>query len=216
VTSILSLQEMTGKHWERVNAALYRGGLVVLPADTVYGLACLATIPEAVERIYEVKGRSHDKPLALMFTSVKEVFGVIADLPEAIKAALEALLRGPVTAIIPFEDGTGGIHARGAGGIGIRIIPPPMGEIYRLMAGPLVVTSANLSGQPDASLVSDIPVSVLEACDFVIDGGRSGHRRPSTVVDLRPLAAGAAPVVLREGALARRVIEERFGRRQGA
>jgi L-threonylcarbamoyladenylate synthase len=212
MTEIFKQQEMTSGDWERVSASLYQGGLVTLPSDTVYGLACLATVPEAVERIYEVKGRRREKPVALVFTSVDHVLALIPDLPEAISDAITGLLPGPVTAIVPFEEGTGGIEVHGGGSVGVRIIPAPAGDIYVHLPGPLAVTSANFSGQPDPGRVDDIPPGVVEACDLVVDAGACEHRIPSTVVDLRPLAAGKAPIILRKGVMLPEEIEERLGR----
>ncbi len=201
---------MVPADWAHISDALDRGGLVILPSDTVYGLACLATLPEAVERIYEVKGRQPDKPVALVFSSVEQIIQLIPDLPLPVRTAVSALLPGPVTAIVPFVEGTGGIHVRGGGSIGVRIIPPPEGDLYTGLPGPLAVTSANLSGGNDPSLVCDIPEEIIAACEYVVDNGRCEHRIPSTVVDLRPLASGGSPAVLRAGVMTAREIEERL------
>ncbi|MHB8158989.1 MAG: L-threonylcarbamoyladenylate synthase [Thermoleophilia bacterium] len=211
VTEIIRQKNMTPADRDRLRAALYQGALVVLPSDTVYGLACLATIPGAVQRIYEVKDRLQDKPVALVFSSIEQIFTMIPDLPVILQSALGKLLPGPVTAIIPFKEGGGGIETHGAGSIGVRIVPSPAGDIYNELPGPLAVTSANLSRQPDTSAVGDIPEKILAACDFVIDAGRCRHQVPSTVIDLRPLTAGAPPVILRRGAMSREEIEERTG-----
>ena len=67
--------------------------------------------------------------MSLVFTSVDQILSLIAGLPAAIRTALQALLPGPVTAVVPFEEGAGGIFVHGGGSVGVRIIPPP-GEIY--------------------------------------------------------------------------------------
>lgn len=203
---------MTAADWERVSAALDRGGLVVLPSDTVYGLACLASLPTAVERIYHVKERQKDKPLALVFTSVEQIIDLNPELPEAIAGVLTKLLPGPVTAVVPFIEGSGGIHVHGGGSIGVRIVPPPAGDIYKKLPGPLAVTSANLSGDPEPGLAGEIQPSVVEACEIVVDGGDCEHRRPSTVVDLRPLEDEGSPEILRQGAMTAEKIRERLNR----
>jgi len=208
---ILKQSDMTDADWEAVHGSLSQGGLAVLPSDTVYGLACLATLPQAVERIYQVKGRRHDKPVALVFTSVSRIEALIPELPKAVSAALERLLPGPVTAVVPYID-EGGIDVRGGGSVGVRIIPPPSGDIYEYLPGPLAVTSANLSGQPDTNRLDEVPAAVLDACEYVVDNGPCELRVPSTVVDLRPLAAGGAPVILREGSMPAEEIERRLGR----
>lgn len=192
---------MADADWKRVAAALKSGGLVTLPSDTVYGLACLATIPKAVERIYDVKGRDRHKPVALVFTGVEHIGALIPGLPSEIRSALTRIMPGPVTAIVPFEEGAGSIHVHGGGSIGVRVIPSPEGDPYRFLPGPLAVTSANLSGRADPGSAADIPPEVLDACDFVIDSERVPSCIPSTVVDLRPLTLGKPPEILREGTL---------------
>lgn len=202
---------MSGGDWERVSAALAAGGLVILPSDTVYGLACLASASGAVERIYEIKKRQIDKPLALVFSRVESIGAMLPGLPEAIRAAVGKLLPGPVTAIVPFKDGAAGIRVHGGGSAGVRVIPPPAGDIYKLLPEPLAVTSANLSGKMDPVEVDEIPEAVTEACDFVVDAGRLQNRTPSTVIDLRLLAAGGPPVILRQGPMSAAEIQDRLG-----
>ena len=118
---------------------------------------------------------------------------MVPDLPEVIAAALSKLMPGPVTCILPL--------ASPLSSVGVRIIPPPAGDIYRHLPSPLAVTSANLSGLPDACTVDEIPEEIATACDFIIDGGRSRLCTPSTIVDLRPLADGKQPHILREGSM---------------
>lgn len=211
MTETLRQQDMKPADWERLSASLYQGELAVLPSDTVYGLACLATIHQSIERIYEVKRRQHEKPVALVFTEVEQIFRLVPGLPDILSDSLRHLLPGPVTAIIPFEEGTSGIRVHGEGSVGVRIIPPPAGDIYRDLPGPLAITSANLSGQKDAATVVEIEEEVLAACGFVIDNGCCGQGIPSTVVDLRPIVDGRAPVILRQGAMDAAEIMERLG-----
>ncbi|MBI5869547.1 MAG: L-threonylcarbamoyladenylate synthase [Actinobacteria bacterium] len=210
MTEILRQQEMRPADRDRLSASLYEGELVVLPSDTVYGLGCLATIPHSVELIYQVKRRHHEKPVALVFTAVEQIFRLIPGLPGTICEALTRLLPGPVTAVIPFEEGTSGIRVHGEGSVGVRIIPPPAGDLYLDLPGPLAITSANLSGEPDAVSVDGIDREVLAACSFVIDNGTCGMGVPSTVVDLRPLIDGKPPVILRQGAMEAARIRERL------
>ena len=202
---------MSGGDWERVSAALDAGSLAILPSDTVYGLACLASDAGAIEKIYQVKGRPADKPLALVFSRVESIGELVPDLPEKIREAIGRLLPGPVTAIIHFEEGTAGIEVRGAGSVGVRVIPPPAGDLYRLLPEPLAVTSANVSGTTDPVAADEVPAAIMEACEYAVEGGRLDSRTPSTVIDLRPLAAGRPPVILRQGAMSAAEIQERLG-----
>ena len=211
MTEIIRQQDMKPADWDRLNASLYQGELVVLPSDTVYGLGCLATIPHAVELVYQVKRRHHEKPMALVFTAVEQILRLIPGLPDRISDALGQLLPGPVTAVVPFEEGTSGIRVHGEGSVGVRIIPPPAGDIYLDLPGPLAITSANLSGHPDAASIAAIPEEVLAACSYVIDNGSCGGGVPSTVIDLCPILDGRSPAILRQGAMSAAEIVERLG-----
>ncbi|MHB8859759.1 MAG: L-threonylcarbamoyladenylate synthase [Thermoleophilia bacterium] len=211
MTQRLRQGSMSGGDWEKVSSALAAGSLAILPSDTVYGLACLAADPDAIEKIYRVKGRPADKPLALVFSRVESIGGLVPGLPEKIRDAVGRLLPGPVTAIIPFEEGTAGIEVRGAGSAGVRVIPPPAGDLYRLLPEPLAVTSANLSGTTDPVAVDEVSAAIMDACEYAVDAGRLDSRTPSTVIDLRPLAAGGPPVILRQGAMSAAEIQGRLG-----
>ncbi|MEK7817135.1 MAG: L-threonylcarbamoyladenylate synthase, partial [Actinomycetota bacterium] len=191
---------------------LARGGLACLPSDTVYGLACLPQSTAAVKRVYEVKGRGFDKPLAMAFRDTGEVFRLIPGLPAPVRAAVGKLLPGPVTIIIPVSSGElAGLDIIRAGSAGVRVISPPADELHRRLPSPLAFTSANLSGEPDPVSADEIPGAIKEASDFIIDGGPTRHRRSSTIVDLRLLAEGGGPRVIREGPLSRADIEALLG-----
>lgn len=212
MTRTILLADMTPADWQAVSESLARGGLACLPSDTVYGLACLPQSAAAVKRVYEVKGRGFDKPLALVFRDTGEVFRLIPGLPGPVKAAADRLMPGPVTIIIPVSSGElAGLDIIRAGSAGVRVVPPPPGELHRHLPSPLALTSANLSGEPDPVSVEEIPEAIKDACDFIIDGGPTRHRSASTVVDLRPLTEGGGPRVIREGPLSRADIEPLLG-----
>jgi len=148
------------------------GGIVLFPADTVYGLAADPGNEGAIERMYALKGRPREKKSALMYFLVDAV----PDLPEAAKK----LLPGPVTVIL-------------ADGRGIRVPDQP------LLAGvsvPVLQTSANPSGGPDPRRLEDVDPAIRAGVDLEIDGGELPGTA-STVVDL----SGEDVRIVREGAL---------------
>ena len=200
MTETIELDRMTQSDRERVAAALWLGGLVCLPADTVYGLAGIPQ-PGAIEKIYRAKGREARKPLALVFAEVGRIEQVIPNIPNEIRTALPKLMPGPVTCILPLDASIPGMEFHSEDSVGVRVIPAPAGDIYKELPSPLAVTSANLSGRPDTCAVEEIPNAIAAACEFVVDGGRCELGVPSTIVDLRPLAEKCEPVILREGPL---------------
>ena len=148
------------------------GGVVLFPADTVYGLAVDPANEEAIERMYRIKNRPREKRSALMYFLIDAV----PDLPDEAKK----LLPGPVTVIL-------------ADGRGIRVPTQP------LLAGittPVLQTSANPSGGPDPRRLADVDPAIRAAVDLEIDGGELPGT-PSTVVDL----SGEEPRIVREGAV---------------
>lgn len=160
-----------------VNAAAFdecvrAGGVVLFPADTVYGLACDPGNEQAIGRMYAIKGRPREKKSALMYF----LLDAVPDLPEQAKK----LLPGAVTVILP--DGRG-----------IRVPDQPLLAGVRV---PVLQTSANPSGGADPRGLKDVDPAIRAAVDLEIDGGELPGT-PSTVVDL----SGAEPRIVREGAV---------------
>lgn len=202
MTEVLPLAALTPEAAAGVAAALARGALVCLPNDTVYGIACVPDNADAVERIYQLKHREQDKPLAMVFGDTTTVLQLLPGLDPVIHHAIAALLPGPVTVVVDAagERATALSRALGSpGSLAVRVVPPPLDAIYRQLPAPLALTSANLSGQADPCSLEEVAPEVLAACEFAVDAGRCSVAVPSTIVDLRPLAAGDEVVILRKG-----------------
>ena len=170
------------------------GGVVVFPADTVYGLACDPENERAVTRLYELKGRPPDKPAAVMFFSLDG----LPELGPRTRALAERLLPGAVTLLVPSDRYP---LAGGAGTLGIRVPDLPA-----FADGPPVLqSSANLTGGPDARRPDDVPESIRRGADLVIDGGELAGT-PSTVIDLRDYERDGEWRIVRAGAVPEAVI----------
>lgn len=162
--------------------ALKKGGLVVFPTDTVYGLGCDASNEKAIAKIYSIKGREERKPLAVIMGN----FGMIdewCDLSEKQASQIMGMLPGPYTFIVNLRKGK--TLAGLSGKIGIRV-PEHMfvRKLAQHLGFPIAATSANLSGETDAFRLKDVDTGMMEAADLAIDGGETMHRKSSTVVDL--------------------------------
>jgi L-threonylcarbamoyladenylate synthase len=171
------------------------GGVVVFPADTVYGLACDPENAAAVARLYELKGRPPDKPAAVMFFSVD----ALPPLGPRTRALAERLLPGAVTLLVPSDRYP---LAGGDGTLGLRVPDLPALADVRV---PVLQSSANLTGGPDARRLDDVPQSIRAGADLVIDGGELAGT-PSTVVDLRDYETSGALTIVRQGAVPEAVI----------
>ncbi|GAB4254525.1 MAG: hypothetical protein Kow00122_12630 [Thermoleophilia bacterium] len=181
--------------------ALERGAVLGVPTDTVYGLAAAWSSSAGVRRVFAAKGRGEERPVAVLFPSVAEVRAALPDLADSAARVLGALLPGPYTFVVatavprPPLVGT-------PDSLGVRVPDhPPLLDLLGALDVPLAATSANLSGQPEAATAAEAAPNVLAHCTAALSLGKPPAGRPSTVVDLRPLATGGTPVVLREGAV---------------
>ena len=171
------------------------GGVVVFPADTVYGLACDPASEAAVARLYALKGRAPDKPAAVMFFDVGQA--LLPELSARPRALMERLLPGAVTLLVPSDRFP---LAGGAGTLGVRVPDiPPLGS------APVLQSSANVAGGPDARRLEDVPEAIRRGAGLVLDGGELPGT-PSTVVDLRAYERGGEVLVVRPGAVPEPVI----------
>jgi L-threonylcarbamoyladenylate synthase len=179
------------------------GGVAVFPADTVYGLCCDPENERAVRRLYELKGRPAERPAAVMFFAPARLFAALPDLGDRERAALGALLPGPVTLLLGNPAGrfplAGGPGEGGADTLGVRVPAwsPPLVALGKVSV-PVLQSSANRSGEPDARRLLDVPASIRAGADLVLDGGELPGV-PSTVLDLREYERRGEWQIVREG-----------------
>jgi L-threonylcarbamoyladenylate synthase len=182
------------------------GGVAVFPADTVYGLACAPDDAAAVARLYALKGRPPAKPAAVMFFDRDRALASLDELGPRTRAALERLLPGAVTVLLANPAGRfplAGTADPAEPALGIRV-PALTGPLAALAAVdlPVLQSSANLAGGPDARRVADVPAAIRTGADLVLDAGPLPGT-PSSVVDLRRYEEAGAWTVVREGAVPR-------------
>lgn len=179
---------------ERAAKALLGGGLVVLPTETVYGLAALASDPDATRALFGRKGRGADVPVAVLCADAEQALALAQDLPPLATELARAHWPGPLTMVVPRRRGLGWSLGEPTDTIGLRC---PDHDLVRALArrvGPLATTSANRHGLPTPASAVEAAGQLLGDVDLVIDGGALSGT-PSTVVDL----TGEAPRVLRQG-----------------
>ncbi len=186
----------------RAAAALADGAVVAVPTDTVYGLAADPSQPEAVARLFALKGRPDDVPLPVLVAGPEQVAMLAGELETAAAALAARFWPGPLTLVVPrrpeFIVDLGGPPAA-AQTVGVRRPDHPVVVALCELLGPLAVTSANLHGARPATTAAEV-VAVFAGSDqpeVVLDGGTCDGT-PSTVVECR----GPASRCLREGALA--------------
>ena len=172
------------------------GGLVVFPTETVYGVGCSASNEKAVARIYRVKRRDRDKPLALLLADIEEVEILARDIPSYAKELMNRYCPGPITLIFTASENVPAFLRNESNTIGLRIPDNKVSlELIRSIGSPLAATSANVSGSTSPSTAREAMVEIGEEVDMIIDGGNTPLKLPSTVVDV----TGERPIVLRQG-----------------
>ncbi|MEZ5074493.1 MAG: L-threonylcarbamoyladenylate synthase [Solirubrobacterales bacterium] len=187
---------------------VHGGGVAVFPADGLYGLACDPLRAEAIDRIHRIKGRDDGKPSAVMYFAPLAMREILAGLGERGRAAVAALLPGPLTLVLANPERRYPLACRDEPErLGIRLIGGPLAGA----SCAVFQTSANRSGEPPPSRFADLAREILAGVDLAIDGGELTGL-PSTVVDLSAVEAGGGWQVLREGAVSAAELEERLRR----
>jgi L-threonylcarbamoyladenylate synthase len=178
---------------ERAVEAIREGGLVVYPTDTVYGLGADALDTDAIERVFEAKGRARNRPLSLGVPDVDAALEYTRPTDRE-ERFMRAFLPGPVTVVVERREVVPEALTAGSDRVGIRIPDHDVAlAFYRAADRPVTATSANLSGQGSARRVAEIDRSVREAA-VVLDAGETPGTE-STVVD-----PSLDDPVIREGA----------------
>ena len=175
-------------------ATLEGGGMVAFPTDTVYGLGVNATIEDSVRQLYKVKERDRSKPISLLLDSAERLSEIALDISQMAEKIAQKFWPGPLTMVVrrrPEFAYLGGEQET----VGVRV--PDHRIALTLMAGigPLAVTSANLSGEPNTRTAQETYGQLSGRIDLIIDGGETPGGTPSTVVD----CTGDHPVILRDG-----------------
>ncbi|HYN64357.1 MAG TPA: L-threonylcarbamoyladenylate synthase [Candidatus Limnocylindrales bacterium] len=184
----------------RAAAILRSGGLVAFPTDTVYGVACAASRPEAVEAIFALKRRPAERQIPMLVGGVDDIASEEWAVDERVRDLAARFWPGPLTLVVPSRDG-GSSQA-------FRAPDHPIALALIEAAGPLFTTSANVSGEPDTLDADDVLIAFATQADTlaaVVDGGRVPRGVASTVLDL--IARPAA--ILRDGPIGREALAER-------
>ena len=178
------------------------GGVALFPADTVYGLATEPDSREGFDRLYALKGRPPLRPSAVMFFQRDLALAALPELGARTRAAVERLLPGPVTLLVPnpagrFPLACGPDPTR----LGVRV-PALSGDLEPLAAArwPVLQSSANPSGGQDARRLADVDARIRAGVDLQLDGGELPGT-PSTVIDLTAYDDGGDWSIVRQGAL---------------
>ncbi len=178
--------------------ALRRGGLVIVPTETVYGIACLASDEAAVKRVYEAKGREFRNPLPVQISGPDMLGEVAADVTESAKRLAERFWPGPLTLVVRRNPNLPAILTAGGDTVAVRIPDHPVTlALLEAVGAALAVTSANVSGEPPATTCAEAVAALGAWVAVALDGGDCRIGVPSTVVD----TTSPETSIIRQGAI---------------
>jgi L-threonylcarbamoyladenylate synthase len=181
---------------ERAAAALRGGRLVIYPTDTLYALGARALDAAGAAAVRAAKGRDEGKPLPLIAGDLAQARGLATSWPESAQRLADAYWPGPLTLVLAAAATLPDEVTSGTGTIAVRVPGLALPRMLAMAAGPLISTSANVSGQPPPVTCAQAVEQVGAAAALALDGGL-GYPMPSTIVDL----TGGEPRLLRAGAV---------------
>lgn len=173
---------------------LRSGGIVAFPTDTVYGLGALAFDNAAIESIYAAKNRPIEKAIPILIGDLSDLDKVAENIPRMASGFAARFWPGPLTCIVPKKQ-TLPPAVSATPTVAVRIPDHPDARALLRAAGPMAVTSANISGQPSPSTAQEVYDQLNGRIPLILDGGRTPGGVPSTLVD----CTANEPVILREG-----------------
>ncbi|WP_234424517.1 L-threonylcarbamoyladenylate synthase [Clavibacter sp. VKM Ac-2542] len=191
--------------------AVGRGEVVVIPTDTVYGIAADAFNPDAVQRLLDAKGRGRDAPPPVLIPGHSTLDALADFVPDVVRRLVDEFWPGGLTVILVAQPSLVWDLGETRGTVALRM--PANSYALELLAetGPLAVSSANRTGQPAAATAQEAVDQLGESVDVFLDGGAAGGAA-STIVDAsRVTQAGGRVRIVREGAITRAQIQQLIG-----
>ena len=171
---------------ERAAALLADGAVVACPTEGVWGLACLASNVAAVERIVALKARDAAKGLILIGKDRPALQPLLAPLEPAWRSRMDVAWPGPVTFVVPAARDASAMLTGGRTTLAVRVSAhPTLAALAATLGGPLVSTSANVSGAPPLKTPTAIRRAFGDALAGIVEGELGGRRGPSDIVDVR-------------------------------
>ena len=179
---------------QRALDVLRVGSLVAFPTDTVYGLGALAFDNKAIESIYSAKDRPLEKSIPILFADMNDMEKIATNIPDMTRRFAARFWPGPLTCIVPKKQNLPqAVSATST--VAVRIPNHKDALALLRVAGPMAVTSANISGKPSPSTANEVYEQLNGRIPLILDGGKTPGGIPSTLVD----CTGSKPVIMRAG-----------------
>jgi tRNA threonylcarbamoyl adenosine modification protein (Sua5/YciO/YrdC/YwlC family) len=193
-------QLLTGMRLAR--QAIAKGELVVIPTDTVYGVAADAFTPKAVARLLDAKGRTRSQPPPVLVPGIATLEALVAELPDVVRDLVTEFWPGGLTIVLQAQPSLAWDLGDTAGTVAVRMPANPIALELLEETGPLAVSSANLTGRPAATTAQEAEAMLGDSVAVYLDGGPSGDSGASTIIDATGLTLPDGTVsILRNGAV---------------
>lgn len=191
---------------EQAARKLQQGQLIAFPSETIYGLGASILNPQAIDRLYEVKGRPQDRALPILVANLDQVKFIASDLPQEFYLLAKQFLPGPLTIVVKKNPNLSSAISGGKETIAIRFSSDPVAQRLTEMTGcPLTVPSANISGKPSPTKASHVLEDFNGHINGILDGGETEYGMESTVISLEN---PTKPVIVRLGVISPRILEK--------
>lgn len=200
-------EQQREEHLRAAAAAVSDGKLVILPTDTVYGVGADPFNAGAIEALLAAKGRGRNKPSAVLIAKPETVDGLAMSVPSYARHLMEKFWPGGLTLIFRAQPSLMWDLGDTNGTVGLRIPDDAIARALLEKTGPLAVSSANQTGQPTATTITEAGFAFGPAVEAYLDGGERTGGTPSTIID----CTKPDPVMLREGALSAEMIQAELG-----
>ena len=173
------------------------GGVIAFPTETFYGLGVDPLNVPAVQRLYDLKGRSpQTSPILVLIRSRRELRALDSEITPAAERLMQACWPGPLTLVFRAAEAVPSVLTAGTGTIGVRLSAyPDVQRVLEIIGGPLTGTSANRTGQPPATTADEVERAFGADVDLIVNGGPTPGGLPTTVVD----TTVSPPRLIREG-----------------
>ena len=173
------------------------GGVIAFPTETFYGLGVDPLNVPAVQRLYDLKGRSpQTSPILVLIRSRRELQALVSEITPAAERLMQACWPGPLTLVFRAAEAVSSVLTAGTGTIGVRLSAyPDVQRVLEIIGGPLTGTSANRTGQPPATTADEVERAFGADVDLIVNGGPTPGGLPTTVVD----TTVSPPRLIREG-----------------